>query len=258
MSFTATMSNPSPAIRAAFFSALDQLEAGPPALYTILLEKPYKPGQTAASINVQYILSLEHILLPVQLGKAVFKLSTDMKKMVSEWVGGGTACGDAVWLRFMMPKLREAQRKIEMRQWRKAFGILLGLQFFAHGDEEWIMDQGVYRNYREFAGWFSDYSAAWVEVLDRSDSQLGLAVERGRVGGYRGEVMESLKKWEGTTNELLRQEFDEYAGVSPRARVRIFSNAREEEENETLLHLLRQQREQRDFNNLLLYASLMF
>ena len=113
---------------------------------------------------------VQHILLPVQLGKAVFRLSTDMKKMVTEWVGGGTACGDAVWLRFMMPKLREAQRKIEMRQWRKAFGILLGLQFFAHGDEEWIMDQGVYRNYREFAGWFSDYSAAWVEVLDRSDS----------------------------------------------------------------------------------------
>jgi hypothetical protein len=42
-------------------------------------------------------------------------------------------------------------------------------------------------------------------VLDRTDSQLGMAVVRGKEGGYRGVVREMLENWERSTNELLRE-----------------------------------------------------
>ena len=71
-----------------------------------------------------------------------------------------------------------------MKQWRMAFGILLGLQLFASGEDDWIRDQEVYTEFEEFGGWFSDYSSAWLQVLGRSDSQLGLVV----VGGKEGET----------------------------------------------------------------------
>jgi hypothetical protein len=35
-----------------------------------------------------------------------------------------------------------------------------------------------------------DYSSDLVQVLDRSDSQLGLVVVKGKEGGYRGVVMQ--------------------------------------------------------------------
>ena len=125
----------------------------------------------------------------------------------------------------MMPKVREAHLKIQMKQWRKAFGILLGLQLFASGEDDWIRDQEVYTEFKEFGGWFSDYSSAWVQVLDMSDSQLGLVVVGGKEGGYRGVVREMLENWEMRTNKLFREVFDELADDDPRARVRMFSDA---------------------------------
>ena len=130
----------------------------------------------------------------------------------------------------MMPKVREAHLKIQMKQWRKAFGILLGLQLFASGEDDWIRDQEVYTDFKEFGGWFSDYSSAWLQVLDRSDSQLGLVVVGGKEGGYRGVVREMLENWERRTNELFREVFDEFSEEDPRARVRMFSDAGSSEE----------------------------
>ena len=40
--------------------------------------------------------SYKHILLPVQVWRAVEKLATSIRKMVREFMGGGTSCGDAV------------------------------------------------------------------------------------------------------------------------------------------------------------------
>ena len=226
-SLSVAMSNPSPAVAAAWDSAVEQLKSGPPASHFILLENPFKAGQTVASMNTQYVLSLKHFLLPLQVGKTVEKLATDIRKMGREWMGGGTSCGDAVWFRFMIPKLGEAQNKIEMKQWKKAFGILLGLQLFASHDDDWIRDQEVYTEFGEFAGWFSGYSAAWLQLLERSDNQLGLVTARGREGGYRGVVREMLENWERKTNELFKEVFDEFADDDrvSRSRVRLFSDA---------------------------------
>ena len=80
------MSNPSPALEAAWTVAVNQLQSGPPASHLIMLENPFKTGQTPASMNTQYLLSLKHILLPAQVGKAVEKLA--IRKMVWEWMGG--------------------------------------------------------------------------------------------------------------------------------------------------------------------------
>ena len=52
-----------------------------------------------------------------------------------------------------------------MKQWRKAFGILLGLQLFVSGEDDWIRHQEVYTEFEEFGGWFSDYSSAWFATL---------------------------------------------------------------------------------------------
>ena len=89
------MYNPSPAVEAAWTVAVNQLQSGPPASHLIMLENPFKSGQTPASINTQYLLSLKHILLPAQVGRAVEKLATNIRKMVREWMGGGISCGDA-------------------------------------------------------------------------------------------------------------------------------------------------------------------
>ena len=43
------------------------------------------------------------------MGKAVEKLATSTRKMVMEWMGGGTSYEDAVWYNFMMAKVREAR-----------------------------------------------------------------------------------------------------------------------------------------------------
>ena len=130
-------------------------------------------------MDTQYLMSLKHILLPAQVGKAEEKLATSIKKMVREWMGGGTSCGDAVRYNFLMPNVREALLKIQMKQWKKAFDILLGLQLFASGGDDWIRDQEVYTEFEEFSGRFSDCSSAWLQVLDSRDNQLDLVV----VGG---------------------------------------------------------------------------
>ena len=70
------MSNPSPAVEAAWTVAVHQLQSGPPASHLIMLENPFQSGQTPASMNTHYLLSLKHILLPAQVGKAVEKLAT--------------------------------------------------------------------------------------------------------------------------------------------------------------------------------------
>ena len=96
-----------------------------------------------------------------------------------------------------------------MNQWRKALGILLGLQLSVNDDWE------VYTEFEEFGGWFSDYSSAWLQVVGRSDSQLGLVA----VGGKEvGEVKEMLENWERRTKELFRDVFDEFDLVMITAR----------------------------------------
>ena len=75
----------------------------------------------------------------------------------------------------------------------------------------------------EFAGWFSGYSAAWVEVLKKSDAQLGLSLAGGKEGGYRDLLIEMVKKWETETNDFLK-DLDEFAMDNSKARVRIFSD----------------------------------
>jgi len=225
-----TSSSQTSAVKAAWNLVVEQLKVGPPASELILLENPFKSGQTPDSINVEYALGLQHMLLPVQPGKVARQLSGSIRGMCSSWMGGGTSCGDAVWDNFMMPKLQEAQKMIQKKQWRKAFGILLGLQLFASYDDDWIRDQEIYCEFGDFSGWFSDYSMAWMNVLGKSDAQLGLAVAGGKEGGYRGVLREMLEKWEKETNELLRGTFDEAADDEMRARVRMFSDPGSSEE----------------------------
>lgn len=216
-------SNETSGVEATWTALVEQLKAGPPASHFILMENPFKPGQSPDSINMEYVLGIKHLLVPVQLGKAADKLDVTIREMCSEWMGGGTSCGNAVWGHFMMPKLNDAQKMIQKKQWRKAFGILLGLQLFASYDEDWIRDQEIYCEFGDFSGWFSDYSKAWLDVLGKSDAQLGLAVAGGKEGGYRSVLRDMLDDWEKETNEILRDTFDEAADDEMRARVRIFS-----------------------------------
>jgi len=228
---------PTPEVEEAWNAAVDNLLAGSPACHIILFEHPFKPGQTPDTFTTEYVLGIKHILLPVQVGRVAVKLEFSISTLVYDWEGGGTSCGNAVWYNFMMPQLEEAQQMIQRKKWRMAFGILMGLQMFCSGDGYWIHDQEVYCDFEDFSGWFSDYSKAWLDVLGKSDSQLGLAVARGKEGGYRGVLRNMLEKWEKETNEELR-EFDRFAGDEGKARVRMFSDAgssagsSEEEEGE--------------------------
>lgn len=234
------MASLEPGVEAAWNTVVQQLEAGPPASELLMLEDPSKPGQTAECITTDFVLGLKHLLLPVTVAKEAHTLSTRIQETASDDLGGGgigfsnTSNGNAVWLDFMLPKVEEAQEKIRRKQWRKAFGVLLGMQLFVCGEDGWIRDQEVYLDTEQFAGWFSDYSAAWVAVLGRGDRQLGLAVAKGKEGGYRGILKEILANWENQTNHLLREAFDQFADDDSRARVRIFSEDGSSDEDDDL------------------------
>ena len=51
--------------------------------------------------------------------------------------------------------------------------LLLGILPYATEHDEWIVDNEVCEDERNFSKWFSDCSQTWKEILKRSDHKLG-------------------------------------------------------------------------------------
>ena len=69
------------------------------------------------------------------------RYSTRCRKTVQNWQGGGTSCGNAVWLRYLRPALDEASDAVAEGQWHAALGCLLGVMLIGINDDGWLTDQ---------------------------------------------------------------------------------------------------------------------
>ena len=47
-------------------------------------------------------------------------------------------------------------------------------------DDGWMWDNEMWDEKKRFTGWFTSYSAAWREILARTDQEVGLVVDGGR------------------------------------------------------------------------------
>ena len=66
------------------------------------------------------------------------------RKLVCNWMGGGTSCGNAVWQRILHPALQEAMEAIADGEHAAALGPLLGVLLFGSFDDGWLRDQEEY------------------------------------------------------------------------------------------------------------------
>ena len=199
----------------------------------LLLQDPFEDDEIPeVPINKKFFLSIDHIFLPKTVGTAACKISNTLYRFRIDWRYGNTSLGNAIWDEHMIPNLEKAQKFISDRKWRKALGILLGIQLAARFDDGWIMDQEVYCDFSIFSNWFKDYSEAWKTILSKTDKQLGFDCDVKR-GGYRSVVEDLIRKWEEEINETLEETFDEFMETDDiPARVRIFTEDENDEDEE--------------------------
>ena len=61
-------------------------------------------------------------------------------------------------------------------------------------EEGWIADNEVWQEHKRFTKWFTDIGTVWQAVLAREDLEVGLEVQGGKQGGYRGTLITLLKR----------------------------------------------------------------
>lgn len=172
----------------------------------IFLEQPFdEEKDQPKDVTAKKLLAVDHLMLPRTTADTARGISKRARKLVCNWMGGGTSCGNAVWARFLRPALEDAEEDLARGDHASALGPLLGVLLFGLFDDGWLMDQEEYCEWDSFEGWFSGLSAAWQAVLAQSDKDLGLEPPRGRkeAGHYRKRLMEMLSRWEKDVNEHL-------------------------------------------------------
>ena len=133
----------------------------------IMLQRPFY--SIPEVIDKEYLLSTRHIFLPTLAGKTAWKIHAGVNKLRREWMYGGTSLGNTIWNKFMIPNLKKAEKYINEWKFRKAMGVMCGLQMAASFDDGWITDQEIYDQFFVFSSWFEDYSSAWRTLLAKTD-----------------------------------------------------------------------------------------
>ena len=110
------------------------------------------------------------------------------------WPYGDTSLGNEVWESHMFPQLAKARQAIRKKKWGEALGRLVGILLYACSEEGWIADNEVWQEHKRFTKWFTDIGTAWQTVLAREDLEVGLEVQGGKQGGYRGTLITLLKR----------------------------------------------------------------
>mmetsp|Transcript_2419 Transcript_2419/g.4678 ORF Transcript_2419/g.4678 Transcript_2419/m.4678 type:complete len:432 (-) Transcript_2419:162-1457(-) len=156
-------------------------------------------------VTAKKLLSADHLMLPRDAADAARSYSKKARKLVCNWMGGGTSCGNAVWSRYLHPALEEAEEAIAAGDHAAALGPLIGVLLIGQFDDGWLRDQEEYCEWDAFEGWFAGLSLAWQAVLAQSDEAIGLAWPRGRqeAGHYRKELLKMLTSWEKEVNDAL-------------------------------------------------------
>ena len=136
------------------------------------------------------------------------------------WPGGATSLGNALLVRHLIPLSKEAERDAGAGRWEDALGRLLGMALFCAIEDGWLADNEVHLQWGDFEAFFLRVSTAWRDVLEQSDTSLGLASAVGLPGGYRARLLGLVAAWERETNRSLRQLYDDDdAGRAVRVRI---------------------------------------
>ena len=140
------------------------------------------------------LMACRHLLLPGPAGTLAKQVSDQLRELKGTWPYGDTSLGNEVWERHMFPELAKARQAIRKKKWREALGRLVGILLYACSEEGWIADNEVWQEHKRFTKWFTDIGTAWQAVLGREDLEVGLEVQGGKQGGYRGTLITLLKR----------------------------------------------------------------
>ena len=171
-------------------------------------------------VTRESLLSKHHLLLPKSVASIARDYSRRASQMCHSHMGGGTSLGNGMWHRFMRPALARAEQAMKKSSdLHGALGHLLGMVMIGINDDTWLRDQEEYCDWDSFEGYFSALSATWQALLAKDDATLGLTPPRGKMGGYREDLLKLLSGWESDVNDIL-EEHDEFADEGSPARLR--------------------------------------
>jgi hypothetical protein len=159
-------------------------------------------------VTLAKLLKVRHLLLPKDVVGTAMSHRTKMLSLVYNWMGGGTSCGNEIWLRYLIPLSKQAAKSVQAKKWKEAFGTLLGLALFAYEEDGWIHDNEVYLE-PSFKAFFKSFSTSWKALLSQGDAALGLAPPAGKAGGYRADLKQLLKKMQVSVNSDLSGLYDD-------------------------------------------------
>lgn len=157
-----------------------------------------------AAPSAAWLLERDHMLLSKPVATLAIKVR---RQLFMDNADGAirfynTTTGDQTW-DIMFSLMTKVKKDIKKMDWTASLGRLLGILLYATEEDCWIQDNEVWEDQKKFTKWFSDYSEAWKGVLKQTDHQLGLALQGGKLGGYRSALTEVMKKWQIDTNHLL-------------------------------------------------------
>ena len=175
---------------------MQELEKKTRSTFFLMDEFPRKP----ASPTLSWLLERRHLLISNPVGKLTQKFVDKLTNIRSGWMYGDTSLGDEIW-HHMFVQMAAVKKDIKKKDWASSLGKLLGIFLYTCTDDGWMWDNEMWDDKKRFTGWFTSYSAAWRQILDRTDQELGLEVDGGREGGYRDVIIGLLENWVPQWNE---------------------------------------------------------
>ena len=190
----------------------------------VLLVQPFQDAVVPAEVNKDYVLSIPHLMLNKAVQMASENVFNKVVGLQDNWMGGGTSCGDAVFMNHMQPTLKKVVKALKDEEWEKAFGFIMGISLFLHRDDMgWMNDNECYME-KAWPKWFKDFSLCWRIVLTKSDKVLGLDCVGALEGGYRPPLIKMLEVVQAEANDILMDINDGYGSdeAEKESRIAIF------------------------------------
>jgi len=175
-----------------------ELEKKTRSTFYLMEDFPPKP----ASPTLSWLLESKHLLISNPVGKLTHKFVDKLINIRSRWMYGDTSLGDEIW-HHMFVQMAAVKKEIKKKDFASSLGKLLGIFLYTCTDDGWMWDNEMWDDKKRFTGWFTSYSAAWRQILARSDQELGLVVDGGREGGYRDVIIGLLENYVPSWNKML-------------------------------------------------------
>jgi hypothetical protein len=151
-----------------FKAVIDKIQEDTKRSYILLDENILKDGITVAvdNINQNYVLSLNHLLMPTKLHENSLKVLQKLEKTKAEYFYGDTYLGNLIFSSVMQPEMRKCVTALKKEEHGKALTSLMGIFFVFANHEGWIRDNECWME-KSFSKFFWEYSLCWKIVLGK-------------------------------------------------------------------------------------------